>query len=141
MNLESWWCKIVDSFWLFVVRNNMIYSELKVWKEARKLVSDVYLVTKGFPKEEIYGLISQIRRCAISIPSNIAEGCGRRTSADTIQFLHISRGSLYELETQLYLASDQKYLTKKEFDSLLEQATSCKKLLNGFINYYKGNLK
>ena len=115
----------------------MVYSELKVWKEARKLGSDVYSVTKGFPKEGIYGLTSQIRRCAISIPSNIAEGCGRRTSADTIQFLHISRGSLYELETQLYLASDQKYVTEEEFNLLLKHAVSCKKLLNGFINYYK----
>lgn len=115
----------------------MVYSELKVWKEARKLVSEVYTLTKGFPKEKIYGLTSQIRRCAISVPSNIAEGCGRRTSADTIQFLYISRGSLYELETQLYLATDQKYLTKEKFNSLLDQTTSCKKLLNGFINYYK----
>ena len=79
-----------------------VYTELEVWKESRILVKDIYSITKSFPKEEIYGLSNQLRRCAVSIPSNIAEGCGRRTSADTIQFLHISRGSLYELETQLY---------------------------------------
>ena len=83
-----------------------VYTELEVWKESRILVKDIYSITKSFPKEEIYGLSNQLRRCAVSIPSNIAEGCGRRTSADTIQFLHISRGSLYELETQLYIALD-----------------------------------
>lgn len=78
-----------------------------------------------------------MRRAAISIPSNIAEGCGRQTSKDTIHFLHISRGSLYELETQYYLAFDQKYIDENSFNSTLEQIQTCKKLLNGFINYYK----
>ncbi|MFK7811981.1 MAG: four helix bundle protein [Maribacter sp.] len=117
----------------------MEYTELEVWKEARVLVNSVYQTSKVFPKEEIYGLTSQIRRCAVSIPSNIAEGCGRRTSADTIQFLHISRGSLYELETQLYLAQDQDYLNEEEFHQLKIQILKCKKLINGFIKYYKNN--
>tara|TARA_R110000868_G_scaffold52221_4_gene165228 strand:- start:11856 stop:12209 length:354 start_codon:yes stop_codon:yes gene_type:complete len=116
----------------------MEYTGLHVWKESRKLVSSVYLLTKELSKDELYGLTSQIRRGAVSIPSNIAEGCGRRTSADTIQFLHISRGSLFELETQLYLALDQEYLTKENFTIILNQIYSCKKLLNGFIKYYKG---
>lgn len=122
-----------------VVRNKigMEYTELEVWKEARGLVNFVYQISKTVPKEEVYGLTSQIRRCAVSIPSNIAEGCGRRTSADTIQFLHISRGSLYELETQLFLALDQGYLNKEEFDELFIQILKCKKLINGFVNYYK----
>ncbi len=115
----------------------MDYFELDVWKETRKLVSSLYDMTKSFPKEETYSLTSQIRRSAISIPSNIAEGCGRRTSADTIKFLHIARGSLYELETQLFLALDQEYIQKKDFEELFEQIITCKKLLNGFINYYK----
>lgn len=117
----------------------MEYTELEVWKEARNLVNDVYLISKAYPKEEMYGLTSQIHRCAVSIPSNLAEGCGRRTSADTIQFLHISRGSLYELETQLFIALDQGYLRKKDFDKQLEQILKCKKLVNGFIKYYKKN--
>jgi four helix bundle protein len=122
-----------------VVRNKigMEYTELEVWKEARGLVNFVYQISKTFPKEEVYGLTSQIRRCAVSIPSNIAEGCGRITSADTIQFLQISRGSLYELETQLFLALDQGYLNKEEFDELFIQILKCKKLINGFVNYYK----
>ena len=92
-----------------------VYTELEVWKESRILVKDIYSITKSFPKEEIYGLSNQLRRCAVSIPSNIAEGCGRRTSADTIQFLHISRGSLYELETQLYIALDLNYIILSSF--------------------------
>jgi len=71
----------------------MEYSELEVWLEARKLVNLLYDSSKLFPKEELFGLTNQMRRAAISIPSNIAEGCGRQTSKDTIHFLHISRGS------------------------------------------------
>ena len=117
----------------------MEYTELEVWKEARVLANSVYQISKAFPKDERFGLTSQIRRCAVSVPSNIAEGCGRRTSADTIQFLHIARGSLYELETQLYLAVDQSYLGKEEFGLLSRQILKCKKLINGFIKYYKSN--
>ena len=112
---------------------------MAVWKEARVLVNTIYQLSSLFPKDEIYGLTGQIRRCAVSIPSNIAEGCGRRTSTDTIQFLHISRGSLYELETQLFIALDQEYLNKEDFDLISEQVLKCKKLINGFIKYYKKN--
>lgn len=115
----------------------MEYIDLDVWIESRKLVKMVYDVTKSFPKEELYGLVNQIRRSAVSVPSNIGEGCGRRTSADTIQFLHIARGSLYELETQIYLSSDQNYINDSEHNSLLDQIKLCKKLTNGFINYYR----
>jgi len=78
-----------------------------------------------------------MRRCAVSVPSNIAEGCGRNTSKETIHFLYISRGSLYELETQFYLSLDQNYLNEEELPIILTQITICKKLLNGFINYFK----
>ena len=115
----------------------MEYIKLEIWVESRKLSNLVYEFTKDFPNEELYALTNQIRRCAISIPSNIAEGCGRQTSKDTIRFLHISRGSLYELETQFYLALDQKYVSENDFDLVIKQIQSCKKLLNGFINYYK----
>ncbi len=114
----------------------MEYKDLDVWKESRKLVQMIYNLSKSFPKEEIFGLSHQIRRSSISVPSNIAEGCGRRTSAGTLQFLYIARGSLYELETQLILASDQGYLAGEVFEKTLEQIVSCKKLLNGFINYF-----
>ena len=115
----------------------MEYSKLEVWIESRKLVNFVYEVSLNFPKEEVYSLTSQMRRCSISIPSNIAEGCGRQTPKDTINLLHISRGSLYELETQCYLALDQKYINEIEFNTVFQQIQVCKKLLNGFINYYK----
>jgi len=94
----------------------MEYTDLDVWMASRKLVKIVYDLTKSYPKEERYGLTNQMRRSAVSVPSNIAEGCGRRTSADTIQFLHIAKGSLYELETQLFLAFDQEYLKQSELN-------------------------
>jgi len=115
----------------------MEYVELKVWKEARSLVSEIYSTTKYFPKEELYGLTNQMRRCAISIPSNIAEGCGRSTPKDSIHFFHISRGSLYELETQVYLAMDLNYIELNDHKKIVVHIINCKKLLNGFINYYK----
>ena len=115
----------------------MEYNKLEVWVEARKLTNLIYDLSKVFPKEEIYGLTNQMRRCSVSIPSNIAEGCGRQTAKETINFLHISRGSLYELETQCYVALDQKYIDENNFNIVFNQMQSCKKLLNGFINYYK----
>ncbi|WP_294243833.1 four helix bundle protein [uncultured Chryseobacterium sp.] len=115
----------------------MEYTNLDVWVESRKLTNSIYDSTKNYPKEEIFGLTNQIRRAAVSVPSNIAEGCGRSTAKATIQFLFIARGSLYELETQLYLSNDQRYISEKQFTELLHQTILCKKLLNGFINYYR----
>jgi len=115
----------------------MDYIKLDVWIESRKLANIIYNISKPFPKEETYGITNQTRRCAVSIPSNIAEGCGRQTAKDTIQFLHISRGSLYELETQCFIALDQKYIADEQFNQVFELIRSCKRLLNGFINYYK----
>ncbi len=116
-----------------------LYTDLTVWIEGRKLVNEVYAVTKTFPKDELFGLTAQIRRCAVSIPSNIAEGCGRKSDNETRQFLYISRGSLYELETQLFIALDQKYLEQEKFTQLHMQLIYCRKLLNGFIKYYANN--
>jgi len=115
----------------------MNYTELDVWKYSRELVKLVYLLTKSFPKEELYGLTNQIRRCAISIPSNIAEGIGRQSNKETIHFLYIAKGSLQEVETQLYLSFDLDYISEVELNGILEKVVSNKKLLNGFINYYK----
>ena len=85
-------------------KENKSYTDLEVWQLARKLVSEVYASSLLFPKEELFGLTNQLRRAAVSVPSNIAEGCGRQTPRDTINFLFIARGSLYELETQVYVA-------------------------------------
>ncbi|MCO6501231.1 MAG: four helix bundle protein [Vicingus serpentipes] len=113
------------------------YTTLEVWKEARKLVNEIYKLTEQFPKNENYGLTLQIRRCAVSVPSNIAEGCGRNHTKDSMQFFYIARGSLYELETQIYLSEDQNYIIRTETKEIQDQITVCKRLLNGFINYYK----
>ena len=93
-------------------------------------------MTRSFPKSEQFALTSQIRRCVISVSSNIAEGCGRRSSNETIHFLYMARGSLYELETQLILAEDLQYLSKKH-NAIHVEIEKAKKLLNGFINYFK----
>lgn len=94
----------------------MVYTDLEVWIESRKLVSMIYSSTIDFPKEEVFGLTNQMRRSAVSIPSNIAEGSGRRATNDPLQFLYISRGSLFELETQIYLAKDLNYLNENSFE-------------------------
>ncbi|SDB55955.1 four helix bundle protein [Flavobacteriaceae bacterium MAR_2010_188] len=114
------------------------YNELEVWKDSRALCGLIYKISSGFPNEEIYGLTSQIRRCSVSIPSNIAEGCGRSTPKGTLNFLYISRGSLFELETQIYIAYDLNYISVEVLENLLSKILSCKKLLNGFIKYYTG---
>jgi len=116
---------------------NKDYTDLDVWQESRKLANLVYGLTKAFPKEEQFGITNQMRRAVVSVASNIAEGCGRQTSKDTIQFLHISRGSLYELETQCFVALDQEYITKENFENIYNNIQACKRLLNGFINYYR----
>ena len=88
------------------------YQELIVWQKAMNLAEEVYKVSRSFPREEIYGLTSQLRRAAISIPSNVAEGQGRRTTADFLHHLSIAYGSLLELETQILIATRLSYLTK-----------------------------
>ncbi|HXA01919.1 MAG TPA: four helix bundle protein [Cytophagaceae bacterium] len=111
------------------------YTDLKVWQEARTMVKRIYSISQGFPKEEIYGLQQQVRRCAVSVPSNIAEGIGRNHNKDTVQFLYVAKGSLYEMETQLYLAMDLNYIQEKTLSEALNHVISIRKLLLGFIKY------
>lgn len=118
----------------------MNFSELDVWQKCRALTNQVYSITKIFPKEELFGLTNQIRRAAVSVVSNIAEGCGRQHVKDSLQFFYIARGSLFEVEAQLYIALDQKYVEESSFKATAEQLVNCKKLLNGFINYHKNRL-
>ena len=91
------------------------FKELKVWQKAINLVTDTYTKSQNFPKEELYGLTSQIRRSAVSIPSNIAEGCGRKTNKDFANFLGIALGSAFELETQLIIAKNLNFLSVNDF--------------------------
>lgn len=117
----------------------MSHKKLDVWKESIKLTVDIYNLTKNFPDNELYGLINQIRRSAVSIPSNIAEGCARQTSKETIQFLHIGLGSAAELETQVIIANELGYI--KNTNKLFEQINFIKKLILGLIKYYKNKKK
>jgi four helix bundle protein len=113
------------------------YRDLDVWKQSRQLVKFIYQLSKAFPKEEQFGLINHLRRAAISVPSNIAEGTGRNHKKDSIQFFFIARGSLYEIETQLIIACDLEFISEDQLREILIQVTRCKKLLNGFINYFQ----
>lgn len=112
------------------------YQDLEVWKKSRELVKQIYAVTKSFPQEEQFGLTNQLRRSAISVASNIAEGSGRAGVKDSTRFFYIARGSLYEIETQMVLATDLQYISDDELDQVQDTITSCKKLLNGLIKYF-----
>ena len=107
------------------------YRDLIVWQKSMQLVREIYIETKNFPKEEMYGLVSQIRRCAISIPSNIAEGRGRNSDKEFIRFLQISLGSVYELQTQLELSLQLNYTNN--IDDLLDLSIEIEKMINTLI--------
>lgn len=94
------------------------FKELKVWQKTMELVTEVYQITNSFLKEEQYGIISQIRRCSVSIPSNIAEGCGRKSNKEFNNFLGIALGSCFELETQLLISKNIGFINKSQFVSL-----------------------
>jgi four helix bundle protein len=113
----------------------MTHKDLDVWKAAMEIAKLVYLITSKFPKEELYGLTQQIRRSAVSIPINIAEGAARNSRKEFIQFLHISLGSLAELETQLLLSEKLGFLQIKEIENDVERI---RKMLIGLIKYLKG---
>lgn len=107
-----------------------------------QLVAEIYKVTKTYPKEEAFALTSQTKRAALSVPANIAEGIGRQYKKDTIQFLHIARGSLYELETLLIIALNANILEQAQYEIITEIWQKTVQLLNGLINYFlKTDLK
>jgi len=108
------------------------FKDLIVWQKAIQLVVDVYRVTRTFPSDERFGLISQMRRCAASIPSNIAEGQGRLTPGEFRQFLGIAKGSIMELETQLIIARELGFVDSA--NPLFEQLCEVARLLNGLLN-------
>ncbi len=97
------------------------------------LVTEVYIITKSLPKEEIYGLISQVRRSSVSVPSNIAEGYGRSSTNDYLRFLQIASGSLYELQTQLEICLNLEYLTKQTFEKVYEKSREIERMLSSLI--------
>lgn len=109
------------------------FRELKVWKKAHALALAVYGSTRHFPSEERYGLTAQIRRSAVSIPSNIAEGCGRYGDREFCRFLQIAMGSASETEYQLLLARDLRFLTENDFSQLKKDITEIRRMLNSLI--------
>lgn len=113
------------------------FKELLVWQKSINFVTEIYELTNGFPKSEMYGLTSQIRRASISIPSNIAEGNSRRSVADYLQFLKIARGSCAEVETQLIIAQNLKFLNEEHYLKLNQDIIEISKMLNGLINSLK----
>ncbi len=109
------------------------FRNLEVWQRGRALAADLYRQTAAFPREELYGLTSQIRRCSVSIPANIAEGCGRQSDADFKRFLHVAMGSAAELESHLILAEDVCLLNHEDAQALTDRVSTLRRKLNAFI--------
>ena len=110
------------------------YRELIVWKKSMDLVTGLYKTSKVFPTYEKFGLTSQLQRCSVSIPSNIAEGFGRKSLKDFIRFLRYSMGSLFEFQTQIEIAYNLQYIEKEDFDTNYKKSREVEALLQGLIN-------
>ncbi|TDP02348.1 four helix bundle protein [Flavobacterium sp. 245] len=115
------------------------FRKILVWQKSMSLVSKIYKATRTFPKEEIFGLTSQIRRSSVSIPSNIAEGSGRESSKDFLRFLYISLGSIFEMQTQLEIAKNIIYINEEEFNLLYEDSREIERMLASLIKKIKDN--
>ena len=109
------------------------YKELIVWQKSIQLVTNIYTLTKNFPADEKFGIISQLNRAVVSIPSNIAEGWGRELSKNYLNFLRISRGSLMEVETLILISKNLNYLNEKEFNEIITKIEEVGKILQGLI--------
>lgn len=110
------------------------FKELLVWQKSVAFVTEIYRITEEFPKSEMFGLTSQLRRASVSVPSNIAEGNSRRSTLDYVQFLKISRGSCAEIKTQLLIARNLGFINDVVYESLNFQIVEISKMLNGLIN-------
>ena len=109
------------------------FKKLKIWQEGISLVQITYKIIKSFPDYEKFNLVSQLIRCAVSIPSNIAEGTSKRTDRHFIQYLETSLGSSFEWETQIIVALNENYISQEEFQSLEERIQEIQKMISGFI--------
>lgn len=115
------------------------FEDLTIWQESRKFTNKIYILTKKFPKEELYGLTSQIRRAVVSITSNIAEGFDRRSDKELSNFLSIARASTAEVQNDLYIALDLKYISQIEFNQLYQEAKKIAQQINGLMTYLKSD--
>lgn len=113
------------------------HKNLKSWKRSIQFVTAIYKYTADFPKEEKFGIISQMRRAAVSVPSNIAEGAGRQSTKEFIRFLYIALGSAIELETQLLISFNLKFLEENDYENLLEDLQNIIRLITGLIKFLK----
>ena len=113
------------------------HKDLRVWQQSIEMVTFIYKMTKNFPKDEFFGLVSQMRRAAISIPSNIAEGYARGTDKEKLHFLRISSGSISEIETQMILSLNLEYIGQETYEKLSNQITSLWRQLNALITSVK----
>ena len=113
------------------------HKDLRVWQQSIAMVTSIYLMTQSFPKEELFGLVSQLRRASVSVPSNIAEGYARGTDKEKLHFLRISSGSMSEVETQLILSLNLGYIAQEKYNELSETVTSVWKQLNSLITSLK----
>ena len=116
------------------------FRKILFWQKSISLVTNVYKATRTFPKEETFGLTSQIRRSSISIPSNIAEGSGRESNKDFLRFLYISLGSLFEMQTQLEIAKNIIYISEEEFNLLYEDSREIERMLASLIKKVKDTI-
>ena len=116
----------------------MYFKDLEVWKESIKLVTDIYKITETYPKSELFGIVSQIRRSVISIPSNIAEGSVKHSDKETLRFLDVSLGSLAELDTQMLISENLGFINN--YSDIEQQISKVRALLNGLIKYYEKQL-
>jgi len=116
------------------------FRDLLIWQKAMALVTNCYSTSSSFPKDELFGLTSQIRRCSISIPSNISEGFGRGTNKDYHRFLTIALGSLFEFQTQIEIAFNLKYISEFDFNKLYEDSRELERMLSSFMNKIKSTL-
>jgi len=115
------------------------FRKIKVWHKAHQVTLVIYHLTKSFPKDELYGMISQMRRASYSIPANIAEGCGRETDNDFARFLTIALGSASELEYFCILAKDLGYISESDYSTVIVKVTEVKRMLTGFIKRLKAD--
>lgn len=113
------------------------FSDLVAWQEGHKFALDIYQLTKGFPKEELFGLTNQIRRAAVSVTSNIAEGFSRKSTKEKCQFYYISIGSVAEVQSQILMARDLGYVSNEKFDTTAQQSINLNKLIHGLIKSAK----
>jgi four helix bundle protein len=132
----------VMSFEFWVVKNRTgeimsNYKNLKVWADGVNFVVEIYKITARYPKEEKFGLVSQMRRAAVSIPSNIAEGATNRSKKEFSKFIRIAKGSLSELETQIIISFKLGFITEKSYNKIIEQSEQISRMLAGLVRSLK----